>query len=241
MAGRSYRSSPTIADSGREAWRGGDTQISYCSPSLVTLSGVPTIVIVNESNITGHDPKTGAVLWTEAWPGSSNASASNSKTVALDDHRLFVSKGYGGGSKVFDVLTDADSEPRTWHTADCGPCLAICKPSSPTSSATPARSTGFPKAFWSASTKRPAHRRWKKGRYGHGQILLVGDTILVLSETGELALVAANPKRFEELAKIEALEGKTWNNPGSQHSLSAHPQRARSRLLSLAAGRPVGR
>jgi hypothetical protein len=56
------------------------------------------------------------------------------------------------------------------------------------------------------------NRRWKKGRYGYGQILLVGDTILVLSETGELALVATDPKQFEELAKIQALEGKTWNN-----------------------------
>ena len=56
------------------------------------------------------------------------------------------------------------------------------------------------------------NRRWKKGRYGHGQILLVGDTILVLSETGELALVATNPDQFEELARIQALEGKTWSN-----------------------------
>ena len=58
-------------ESGREAWRGGQTQISYASPSLITLGGVPTIVIVNESNITGHDPQTGAVLWEESWPGSS--------------------------------------------------------------------------------------------------------------------------------------------------------------------------
>ena len=56
-------------------------------------------------------------------------------------------------------------------------------------------------------------RRWKRGRYGYGQLLLAGDLILVQAERGEVALVEANPERFRELGKFRALGAKTWNHP----------------------------
>ena len=58
-------------------------------------------------------------------------------------------------------------------------------------------------------------RKWKGGRYGKGQILLLENSglLLILSEQGQVVLVAADPSEHRQLASFQALEGKTWNHP----------------------------
>ena len=56
-------------------------------------------------------------------------------------------------------------------------------------------------------------RVWKKGRYGYGQLLLIDDTLLILSEEGDVVLVPATTESPRELARIHAIDGKTWNHP----------------------------
>jgi outer membrane protein assembly factor BamB len=56
-------------------------------------------------------------------------------------------------------------------------------------------------------------RMWKKGRYGHGQIMRVGEVLLVLSEQGDVLLIEATPDRHRLLAEMHVFDDVTWNNP----------------------------
>ena len=53
--------------------------------------------------------------------------------------------------------------------------------------------------------------RWKEGRYGHGQGLLVGDLYLLMAESGELVLLRPTPAAPNELARFRVFNAKTWN------------------------------
>jgi hypothetical protein len=74
---------------------------------------------------------------------------------------------------------------------------------------------GFDGSILSSVDVADGTRKWKGGRYGNGQVVLLADQdlLLVVSEEGELALVSATPDKFTEVARFKAIEGKTWNHP----------------------------
>ena len=56
-------------------------------------------------------------------------------------------------------------------------------------------------------------RKWKDGRYGHGQLFLVDDLLVVQTAQGPIALAEANPAEYREVARLSGLNAKTWNTP----------------------------
>lgn len=74
---------------------------------------------------------------------------------------------------------------------------------------------GFDRSILACIGAGDGVRKWKGGRYGYGQMVLLKEQglLLVISEEGDLALVRAAPDQFVELARMPAVEGKTWNHP----------------------------
>ena len=74
---------------------------------------------------------------------------------------------------------------------------------------------GFDEGVFCCLDAETGKRRWKGGRYGYGQVLLLRpqNVLVVLSEQGDVVLLKANPDKHEELGRIAAISGKTWNHP----------------------------
>ncbi len=194
-------------------WRGGQRQVSYSSPSLANYGGVRQIVIVNEDNITAHNPATGEVLWTAPWEGSSNSTASASQTVQVANDKFFVSKGYSvGGGALFQVNRDPES-PSGWSVKRLWHNHRVLQTKFDNVVVKDGFIYGLSDGVLQCVELSTGKRIWTGADYGHGQLLRIGDVLLVTTETGEVALVDLNSDQFHELAKFQAVEGKTWNNP----------------------------
>ncbi len=77
-------------------------------------------------------------------------------------------------------------------------------------------------------------RSWKKGRYGHGQVLLVGNLLLIQAADGSVALVEARPDEYVEHGRVDVLRGKTWNHSALSGSLLLVRNDREAVLLELA-------
>lgn len=192
--------------SGEQVWQAGHDNASYGTPEPAALAGRPQIVIVNADSVAGHDPADGKLLWEYAWPGQW---PKVSQPVPLSTDRLLITAGYGLGAVLLKV--EADSEGRLspseiWKSKKMKPQFANVV-------LRDGFIYGLDDGVLACVELASGQRKWRKGRYGHGQILLVEDVILIQAESGEVVLVEATPRRLNELTRFAAIEGKTWNNP----------------------------
>jgi len=193
---------------GRPRWFGPDHGASYSSPHFATIDGVAQVLLLSAAGATGVAPEDGAVLWEHAWAGGAIVQPARTAdgdvlvnsiaaTGGLGIRRLALARGPGGWS-VEERWTSRGLKP---YFED----FVVHR----------GHAFGFDGGLLACIDLADGERKWKGGRYGSGQLVLLADQdlLLVLSEEGELALVPAEPDDFRELARVQAIEGKTWNHP----------------------------
>ena len=193
------------ARTGARVWSGGSDKVGYASPILMTLLGRAQVVILNGVTLAGHDPATGALLWSQPWVLAPNVAM----PIRVADNLVLGSTGYGIGSKLVRLTPGADgaiTSAFVWET-----------PRLKAKFTNPVLRDGFvyglDDGVLVCMDVTTGERRWRAGRYGHGQTLLVGDVLLVTTEDGEVVLVEATPEAHREVARFTAFDGKTWNPP----------------------------
>lgn len=187
--------------------RTGNTKPGYSSPALEMLGGQQQILILDGTALRGHDPETGRQLW--HFPFKTDPNVSVAQPIVFDDGRIFISASYGVGAAMVRV----SQEDNEWRAEELWKNLNMkCKFTSPVLH--DGYIYGLDEGILVCLDPADGKRTWKKGRYGHGQILLTNGQILILAEGGEAVLVDANPRAFHEVTRMRVLpDGKTWNAP----------------------------
>jgi outer membrane protein assembly factor BamB len=154
-------------------------------------------------------PADGAVLWQHTW----ETGVAIVQPVLADHDAVVIVGGDAMGGRGLRRLAISYGDGG-WHAEERWTSTGL-KPYFNDFVIHKGHAYGFDNSILACINLEDGARKWKGGRYGHGQMVLLPeqDLLLVLSEEGDLALVKASPDQFTELAKIKAIEGKTWNHP----------------------------
>jgi outer membrane protein assembly factor BamB len=193
---------------GKPRWVGPQHGGSYSSPQLVTIDGVAQILLLSAPGAVSVAPADGTLLWEHTWEGGAIVQPAltadggvliNAMSMmgGMATRRLAVAHGAGGWT-VEERWTSNGLKP---YYND----FVVHK----------GHAFGFDGNILACIDLEDGKRKWKGGRFGNGQLVLLPDqdVLLVTSEDGELALVSATPDKFTELARFPALNSKTWNHP----------------------------
>jgi outer membrane protein assembly factor BamB len=192
--------------SGERRWSAlGDAQ-SYTSPMLVTLGGLRQILVVTASRVVGLTVDEGRLLWDYPW--SNNQGINAAQPLLVGNDRVFLSASYGSGAAVIQVTREGEG----FRAASVWQNQRI-KNRFSSSVLHEGHIYGLDESILTCIDAATGEARWKAGRYGHGQLMIAGDRLVVVTEDGRVVLVRATPDGHEELASFEAIEGRTWNHP----------------------------
>lgn len=191
---------------GNPRWFGPDGGSGYSSPHLITINGVQQILLLSGTGAISVAPTDGKQLWQHTLPDGPRivqpAVTTDGDILTHDGEssymrRIAVAQGPGGWTVA-----------ERWSSVGLNPYFSdfvVHK----------GHAFGFAGSSIACIDLKDGELKWKGGRYGHGQLVLLSDQdlLLVLSEDGQLALVGATTDKFTELARLPAIQGKTWNHP----------------------------
>ena len=182
----------------------------YCSPMFVTIDQVPQVLIFDGEGLRSHRPSTGDQLWFHEF--NNDQAISVAQPVLLEGNRVFLTMSYGVGCRMVQIIHTGS----VWKTKALWSNVNMkCKFTSPV------LHNGFlyglDEGILVCLDPDTGERRWKKGRYGHGQILVTNEQLVVCTEQGDVVLVDPDPNEFQEVTRFSALAArKVWN----PHALS---------------------
>ena len=214
------------AASGKTLWTATSDEPSYSAPIVADIGGQHTGVFFTRTGLVAVDPATGKVLYQHRWRARQAASV-NAATPIVAGDRIFLSASYGTGAVLLQVANNAvkpiwsGDESMSNHYS--------------TSVLKDGYLYGFDGRQEFGQTLRcielaTGKVMWNVDGFGAGTLLIAGDTLVIMRESGELALAPASPKAFRFNARAQLIKGVVRAYPAlangryyvrNEHQLSA--------------------
>ena len=194
---------------GKVIWKTGSDEAAYSSPMVATIAGVKQVIALTADALMGAERATGKILWRV--PLVTNAKR-HAATPVIIGNRVIVNS-HTIGMVCFDITKDSGGFKATkaWTNEKL-----LINLSTPVLVGEHLYCQGPQKDYVcvEASTGR---LKWSQPGFGAGKkdnssTIAVGQNLLVLTEDGQLVLLAADIAKYRELGRLQVC-GNTWSHP----------------------------
>jgi outer membrane protein assembly factor BamB len=193
---------------GQLAWKGGSDPAGYSSPTLLELAGRTQVVVATGVSILGLDPTRGEQLW--RFPFETDFYCNTATPVAVADG-LFVSSGENHGCVLLGLEQAGKKLTVDERWTSLGP-KSVLRSEWQTSIAIDGYLYGMdnvgaagPVTHLTCVKGATGERVWQKQRFGKGNLIAADGKLFCSTMEGELVVVRATPKGYEELGRMSVL------------------------------------
>jgi outer membrane protein assembly factor BamB len=185
---------------GKVLWKATQAEAGYSSPIAATIHGKRYILSFTRSGLAGLEPS-GKLLFEYPFRSKNNASVNAATPVVVDD-QIFLTASYGTGAAL---LKFSETGPKEIWANDQSLSAHY---------ATPVYRDGYLYGFHGRQEQKCSFRciemktgkvMWEQERFGAGTVILAGDDLLILNESGELIRAAASPEAFKVKDRAQIL------------------------------------
>jgi outer membrane protein assembly factor BamB len=195
---------------GSVVWSRHDFASSPSSPILIDVDGSEQVVALMYGEIVGVDPRTGDLLWTH--PHKTELGQNISTPVWGEGNLLYVSSGYGVGSRVVRLARDGEATvpEELWHNQRMrlhfGNAIRV-------GDRIYGSSGDFGPGFFAAIEARTGEIPWRQRGFGKASFLLADGLFVILDENGVLAIASPTPEGLTVHAQAEVMDRNSWTVP----------------------------
>jgi len=190
-------------------WAQGHYPASYAGVNVAEIDGKQQLLVYDGHGIAGVDPGDGTELWRFEW---TNVPMVNAVQPIVRGNQVFVSSGYNKGSALLKVSRQEEED--RWAVEPTWAKKNFFKLKFNDGVYQDGFVYGLDENLMACIELESGRRQWKaRSDTGFGQLILIGDTLTIITEQGELVFAEATPEEWRELYRMPAMDGKTWNNP----------------------------